>query len=154
MPLESSTDLNTRCELAMDRLASSGLRRTSFRRKLFALLLDSEPYALSVGEIRGHPIARKPDAVTVYRNVEVLTRIGLLDRITDEKGRSRYRLSEVDGPNLKIACRDCHATVLHPSPRLPELESLAQELGYSGISSRWEITGYCEDCGERRASRG
>ena len=121
-----------------------------FRSNLLALLLASEPYALSVEEIQSHPSAKRPDAVTIYRNIEALTGIGLLDRVKDEKGRSRYRLNETEGPNLKIACRDCHATFVHSSPVLPELESVALNMGYSGLSSRWEITGYCEDCAEKR----
>ncbi len=146
-----SPSSKTRCRKALDRLVEAGLRRTDFRRKLFALLVESEPYALSVEEIRNHPLAERPDAVTVYRNVEALMRIGLLDCVTDEKGRSRYRLNETQGPQLKIACRDCHATLVHSSPMLPELESVARALGYTGLNSRWEITGYCEDCAEKRS---
>ena len=134
----------------MSRLTNAGLRRTKFRSNFFALLLESEPYALSIEEIRTHPLAQHPDAVTVYRNIDALTRIGLLDCVTDENGCSRYWLNEIEGPKLKIACRDCHATLVHSSPMLPELESVARELGYSGLSSSLEIAGYCEECSKKR----
>ncbi len=152
MPIERSTNLKSRYDQVISRLTNAGLRRTKFRHNLFALLLDREPYALSFEEIRTHPITQRPDTVTVYRNIEALTRAGLLDCVTDGKGRPRYQLRETDGPTLTIACRDCNATLVRSSPMIPELESVARELGYSGLSSRWEITGYCEDCAEKRCS--
>ena len=150
MPPEQATHEKNRCDRAMDRLTNAGLRRTKFRSNPLTLLIASEPYALSVAEIQSHPSAKRPDTVAIYRNIEALNGIGLLDRVTDEKGGSRYQLKETEGPNLMIACRDCHATFVHSSPVLSELESVARNLGYSGISSRWEITGYCEDCTEQR----
>ncbi len=152
MEIEWPPDLKSRYNEVMKRLTEAGLRRTKFRQNLFALFFETEPYALSIEEIRAHPIVQSPDTVTVYRNIEALSRVGLLDCVFDEKGRSRYKLSEGDGPKLKIACRDCHATFVRSSPVLPELESVARELGYSGLSSRWEIMGYCEECAEKRSA--
>ncbi len=152
MEIECLTNLKSRYDQVIKRMTNAGLRCTKFRRNLFTLLFDSEPYALSVEEIRTHPVTQQPDAVTVYRNVEVLTRVGLLNCVTDEKGRVRYRLKENDGPKLTIACRDCHATLVRSSPIIPELESVARDLGYSELNSRLEITGYCEECAEKRSS--
>lgn len=152
MEAQQTSHLKSRYNHAMGRLTSSGLRRTKFRSNLLSLLIESEPYALSVEEILSHPTTERPDTVTVYRNIQALTRIGIIDCVADEKGRFRYRLNETDGPQLKIACRDCHTTLVRSSPMLPELESVARGLGYSALSSRWEITGYCEDCAKERSS--
>lgn len=154
MESERDTSLEERQDQVLRRMRDAGLRLTKFRRNLIALLLEEEPYTLSVEEIHSRSTSSSPDLVTVYRNVESLTQIGILDCITDGKGPLRYRLNDLNekgGTTLKIACRDCHATLVRSSPILPQLESVARDLGYRRLKANWEITGYCEDCSDKHS---
>lgn len=154
MESERGKSVEERLDQVLHLMRDAGLRLTKFRRNLIALLLEEEPYTLSVEEIHTRSTSSSPDLVTVYRNIESLTQIGILDCVNDGKGPSRYRLNdsnENQGTKLKIACRDCHATLVHSSPELAKLEKVAHELGYRGLSSNLEITGYCEDCTEERS---
>ena len=86
----------------MERLTKVGLRQTKSGSDLLTFLFASEPYALSVAEIQSHASAERPDTVTIYRNIEALNGIGLLDRVSDEEGGSRYQLNETEGPYLRF----------------------------------------------------
>lgn len=152
--MDAKTDLapSNRLDQAIQRLKDSGLRFTRFRRKLIELLLDESPRALSVEEIHTHPVTSKADLVTVYRNVDALVQIELLKRLSDENGKSIYKLNELREPTLSITCRDCHS--VHESPLVvhAQLENLARSIGYTSLSSKCEVVGYCEDCARKRKS--
>ncbi|MEM9160850.1 MAG: transcriptional repressor, partial [Verrucomicrobiota bacterium] len=153
MNSEADANREKRYEDLVLRLQNANLRVTKFRRNLIDLLLEREPFALSVEEMHSLSVSSSPDLVTVYRNVEALTEIGVLDRASDGKGPARYRLNEGNESKLKVSCRQCHATLVSPSPIIFELEKVAREFGYRELIANCEITGYCEDCREERASK-
>ena len=110
-----------------------------------------KPCALLVDEMHVLSSPANPDLVTVYRNVEALWKIGLLDRTFDRKGPARYRIKENNEAELKVRSRQCHATLVHNSPMISGLERLAHQFGYRELSSNWEIKGYCNNCLEERS---
>ena len=151
MSSKGETNTEERRERLLSRLQSAQLRVTKFRRNLIELLIENEPYALSVDELHSLSTPLSPDLVTVYRNVEALLEIGILDRTIESKGPARYRLKENSETELKVSCRQCHATLVHNSPMISELEKVAHQFGYRELSSNWEIKGYCKDCMEERS---
>tara|TARA_B110000037_G_scaffold218512_1_gene281668 strand:- start:1311 stop:1772 length:462 start_codon:yes stop_codon:yes gene_type:complete len=151
MERERKISLKERRDNILDLMKEAGMRLTNVRREMLTLLFEEEAYALSTEEIHSRFTESSPDLVTVYRNIESLIKIGVLDCLADSKGPSRYRLVESNGTKLKISCRDCHSTAVDSSPMLSQLENVARELGYHKLQANLEITGYCEDCSEKHS---
>lgn len=146
---DSPTAISPAYDQALGRIKSAGLRDTAFRRRLIRLLIAESPRALSVEEIHEHPITNKADLVTVYRNVDTLIQIALLKRLTDESGKSFYKLNVLQEPSLSITCRNCHSVHDAPLSVHSQLETLARSYGYSNLTSRCEVIGCCEECARK-----
>lgn len=137
---------------ALQHIKKAGLRDTCFRRRLIQLLIDESPRALSVEEIHVHPATKAADLVTVYRNMDALTQIELLRRLSDESGKPLYKLNAFQEPTLSITCRNCHSVHEAPLSVHSQLETLARSYGYSSLTSRCEVIGYCEDCARKEGT--
>jgi Fur family transcriptional regulator, ferric uptake regulator len=86
---------------------------------------------------------------TVYRSIEKLVRMKVLDRIEFADGSHSFRLCESDGHHHHLACTRCH--------RVIELDFCLQEkqLAAIGRQERFRIDdhtitlfGLCKDCRE------
>ncbi len=83
---------------------------------------------------------------TVYRNLDVLSQIGVIHKLasTGEKYRYEYDLSE----HYHIRCKKCGAIADVENPELMELigkmKELLPEIG--GDTINLEFTGYCKKC--------
>lgn len=146
MDAESRETIPDAYNHAIQRIKKAGLRDTGFRRKLIELLVKESPRALSVEEIHAAPCTGNADLVTAYRNVDALTQIGLLKRHSDESGKALYKLHTLEEPTLSITCRNCHSVQETPLEVHSTLEQLAHSYGYSSLTSRCEVIGYCENC--------
>lgn len=140
-----------RLDQALLRLKSSGLRSTEFRKNLVELLIEEAPKAMTVEAIHAHPKTCAADLVTVYRNVDALTRIELLKRLSDESGASLYKLNDYDQLTLSITCRSCHSVHESPLAMGDQVESVAKAIGFTHLRSRCEVVGYCEECTNTQA---
>ncbi len=88
-------------------LAREGLRLTRPRRAVLDALAESrEP--VTVVEIHARIDPPRPNIVSVYRTMHLLTRLGLL-RVTDSThGSQRYELTEqFTGHHHHLICRGC-----------------------------------------------
>jgi Fur family ferric uptake transcriptional regulator len=88
-------------------LASHGFRLTGARRAVVdALVEPSEP--MSVAEIHARLTARRVNLVSVYRAVNLLTRLGVLRLADASTGTSRFELGEqFTGHHHHLVCRSC-----------------------------------------------
>jgi Fe2+ or Zn2+ uptake regulation protein len=86
------------------------------------------------------------DLVTVYRNLEVLHGLGLLQRIVLEDGVQLFEAVRRHGHFHHIICRKCHATQPLHTCFGHELEALAREAGFDDIGHVIEVFGICSDC--------
>jgi Fur family ferric uptake transcriptional regulator len=138
-----------------ERLHARGLRLTSQRRSVLdavAALEHATPEAIGVRlrELAG-PGGTAPDTSTVYRNLEVLERLGLVWHTHLGKGAPVYHAAE--HPHLHVVCASC-GDIASADPDLlsSAAERLAADLGFTVDVGHVALSGTCRDCRERAGS--
>src|SRR3954451_1480911 len=139
-----------------ERLRARGLRLTAHRTRVLAAVTALEhatPEAIGarLREEAGHGGAA-PDASTVYRNLEVLERLGLVWHTHLGKGAPVYHAA-AEHPHLHVVCASCGAIASADSTLLDgAAERLAAELGFTVDVGHVALSGTCRDCRERAGS--
>ena len=139
-----------------ERLHAQGLRLTAPRRQVLDAvdaLQHATPDAI-VAWLREQavPGGTAPDTSTVYRNLEVLERLGLVWHTHLGKGAPVYHAS-VEHPHLHVVCQSCGAIASADSTLLDSAaERLAAELGFTVDVGHVALSGTCRNCRERAGS--
>lgn len=138
-----------------ERLRARGLRLTAQRRLVLAAveaLEHATPEAIGA-QLREEagPDGSAPDASTVYRNLELLERLGLVWHTHLGKGAPVYHASE--HPHLHVVCAAC-GEISSVAPDLLDgaAERLAAELGFTVDVGHVALSGTCRACRERAGS--
>ena len=139
-----------------ERLHAQGLRLTSPRRQVLgavASLQHATPDAI-VARLREQagPGGTAPDTSTVYRNLEVLERLGLVWHTHLGKGAPVYHPA-AEHPHLHVVCASCGAIGSADSTLLDSAaERLAADLGFTVDVGHVALSGTCRDCRARAGS--
>ncbi len=139
-----------------ERLHAQGLRLTAPRRQVLAAvdaLRHATPEAI-VGWLREQAGAggTAPDTSTVYRNLEVLERLGLVWHTHLGKGAPVYHAAG-EHPHLHVVCQSC-GVIASADPSLLDgaAERLAADLGFTVDVGHVALSGTCRDCRGRAGS--
>lgn len=129
------------------------LRPTKIRVALLEYLHAANS-PLSVPEITERFIQaeHQVNKTTIYRDLEHLVRIGLLDRVHISDEKQYYELSERDHHHHLI-CKECERVYdveLSESGLLKKVESLAHQLRFSLEEHAIEFYGVCRRCERSR----
>lgn len=85
---------------------------------------------------------------TVYRTLDLLVELGIIDRIPGAEGTAKYCLRSMGVKSAQtLVCRGCGAVMEVDFDQLPALlRSFAQQKGF--VLDRFEVTlfGECSDC--------
>ena len=130
-------------------LSQAGLRMTGPRRAVAQLLSEREGQftaeeLLAESQRRGLGIGR----ATIFRSLELLGRLNLVERIDLPSGEHAYLLCEPEHHH-HVICSQCgRAASFGMDDRgLPErLEQVARATGYRIDAHRLEVYGRCPDC--------
>ena len=97
------------------------------------------------------PGGAAPDASTVYRNLELLERLGLVWHTHLGKGAPVYHAAE--HPHLHVVCQSC-GEISSVAPDLLDsaAERLAADLGFTVDVGHVALSGTCRACRERAGS--
>jgi Fur family transcriptional regulator, ferric uptake regulator len=135
-----------------ERLRARGLRLTAQRQRVLAAVtaLDHatpESIGTRLREEAG-PDGTAPDASTVYRNLELLERLGLVWHTHLGKGAPVYHASQ--HPHLHVVCQSC-GQVSSADPALLDgaAERLAADLGFTVDVGHVALSGTCRACAEK-----
>jgi Fur family ferric uptake transcriptional regulator len=84
---------------------------------------------------------------TVFRTIETLANLGLLDRISFADGAERYHAVTPGAHHHHLTCSACHR-VVNIALCVPEeaLRSAASNAGFTLSGHRVELFGLCERC--------
>jgi Fur family ferric uptake transcriptional regulator len=137
------------------RLRARGLRLTAQRARVLAAVTALEhatPEAIGARlREEAAPGESAPDASTVYRNLELLERLGLVWHTHLGKGAPIYHASE--HPHLHVVCASCGAVESAPTGVLDgAAERLAADLGFTVDVGHVALSGTCRACRERDGS--
>jgi Fur family ferric uptake transcriptional regulator len=138
-----------------ERLRARGLRLTAQRQRVLEAVGSLEhatPEAIGA-RLRADagPDGAAPDTSTVYRNLELLERLGLVWHTHLGKGAPVYHSAE--HPHLHVVCQSC-GEVSSVAPDLLDgaAERLAVELGFIVDVGHVALSGTCRACRERAGS--
>jgi Fur family ferric uptake transcriptional regulator len=133
-----------------------GLRLTSQRRLIFSILESAETH-LNAKEILEQARKVDPgiDQVTVYRNLTVLKKLGVVDELDllHLQGDQHYYEARQTRAHSHVACLSCGKVFEFFTPAMKRMkEELEREAGFSVSFSRIEIGGYCAECRKKQNS--
>ena len=135
-----------------ERLRARGLRLTTQRQRVLAAVgalehATPDEIATRLREEAG-PDGAAPDTSTVYRNLELLERLGLVWHTHLGKGAPVYHAAE--HPHLHVVCQECgQISSVDPTLLDAAAERLAAELGFTVDVGHVALSGTCRACAEK-----
>jgi Fe2+ or Zn2+ uptake regulation protein len=131
-------------------LQGRGIRLTRQRRVLLDVMDQAERH-LSADAIleRAQKIDPNVHRVTVYRTLEMLKRMGLLDELDllHIHGHRHYYESHGPRDHIHVACLRCGKVREVESDLYEQMKrQIERDTGVKITVTRTEIGGYCEDC--------
>ena len=150
-PCRVAESRDTTAPLA-ERLRARGLRLTAQRQQVLSAVSALEHVAREARGARlreeAGPDGAAPDTSTVYRNLELLERLGLVWHTHLGKGAPVYHAAE--RPHLHVVCASC-GEVASVAPDLLDgaAERLAAVLGFTVDVGHVALSGTCRTCRER-----
>ena len=130
----------------MDRLADAGGRRTASRQAIIEVIVEAGSH-LTADEIAAQVHERFPSVnlSTVYRTLDALTDLGIVDHVHFGHGRAVYHLT--DEAHQHLVCEHCGAVEELPVSRLgPFLRVLDREFGFELDRRHFALVGRCRAC--------
>jgi len=133
-----------------------GLRLTSQRRLIFSILESADTH-LNAKQLLEEARKRDPgiDQVTIYRNLAVLKKLGVVDELDllHLRGDEHYYEARQTRAHSHVACLDCGQVFEYYTPAMKKMnQELEREVGFSVSFSRIEIGGYCATCRKNRGA--
>jgi Fur family ferric uptake transcriptional regulator len=145
-----STLAGTRwAEHALDALQQAGHRRGGARTAVVEALAG-HGCAVTALELDDELRRRRPPVgrASVYRALEQLEQLGLVQRVEVQRGTASYERIDPDGHHHHHAiCRDCGRTVPFEDPVLERaIGSLSESLSFEVTEHDVVLRGRCERC--------
>ena len=119
-------------------------------------ILEESPLPLSPRNIRERFPDPKPDAATVYRNLALLSSLGLVRSVALHERSRRYEAAKGDIHRHRVVCRACGRIEAFPAKRcdLSRIEEdIRRLLGFTVTDHSLEFFGDCPDCRGNAARR-
>jgi Fe2+ or Zn2+ uptake regulation protein len=135
-------------------LRRMGHPATRGRQEILRILSESR-LPLSPRDIRARFPDPKPDAATVYRNLALLSTLGLVRSVALHERSRRYEAAGGDMHRHRIVCRACGRIESFPAKKcdLSRIEEDIRGLGFTVTGHSLEFFGDCPDCRRKDPAR-
>lgn len=133
----------------LDRLSQAGRRRTAPRQAIVEMLVGARGH-VTADELAEDVQRRFPSVniSTVYRTLDTLEDLGIVDHVHLGHGRAIYHLADDDHQHL--VCEACESVEEIPLAKLrPLLRTIEREHGFEVDRRHFALVGVCRRC--RRA---
>jgi Fe2+ or Zn2+ uptake regulation protein len=133
-------------EDALALLREHGGRITSSRRFLLEAIFDAQGHS-TVEELAARVQAKAPDVhlSTIYRNVEELEKLGIIEHSHLGHGAATYHLAA--GAHSHFVCETCGTTFEAPDALFTNLSKNARaQFGFEINPHHFAVYGRCRDC--------
>lgn len=130
----------------LERFAKAGGRRTASRQAIVEALLDAGSH-ITASELAERVRARFPSVnlTTVYRTLDSLEALGIIDHVHLGHGRAVYHMTAEDHQHL--VCERCERVEELPASKLkPFLRTLDKDFGFEVDRRHFAIVGLCRRC--------
>src|ERR1700744_1048065 len=138
----------------LEAAADAGVRMTSQRRALIETIQEAPGHLDAAGLL---DLARRRDPnidrATVYRTIDLLKRLGLIDELDlmHLNGEKHYYEVRTQKDHLHLACFGCGQIEEFDSPTFQRLKrEIAAENNFSIQVMRLEVGGMCSRCAARQ----
>lgn len=136
-------------------LKSKGLKITSQRLVMLETLGRHPGEHLTVEEIYNMVKTEHPEIglATVYRTIQVLMELHLIDRVNFDDGVERYELAKPTGGagahhHHHLICLGCGKVLEFEEDMLEGLElKIVEKTGFKVTDHEVKLYGYCKECG-------
>ncbi|MCL6545346.1 MAG: transcriptional repressor [Bryobacteraceae bacterium] len=134
----------------IDELSRRGVRITAQRRAVLETMEQAHGH-LDAAELlaRASKRAEGLDRATVYRTIDLLKRLGLVDELDlmHVEGEKHYYEIRSDKEHAHATCVECGRVEEFDSPLLEQIrKEISRELGFVVEVARLEIGGRCAQC--------
>ncbi|HWB85095.1 MAG TPA: Fur family transcriptional regulator [Bryobacteraceae bacterium] len=141
----------------LDGLLSKGIRLTFRRRAVVAVIQEARSH-LDAGSLLDKARVQEPniDRATVYRTIELLKRLRLIDKLNlmHLEGEKHYYEVKTESNHIHLACFRCGAIREFTSPLFDRLkEEIAREVRFEVRIVRLEFGGFCRACASNHQGR-
>ncbi len=143
-----------RVEELLERVRRQGGRITSARRALLEALLEAEGHHLTAQDLADAVQRAVPDVhlSTVYRSLESLEEMGIVDHAHLGHGRAVYHLA--DEPHQHLVCERCESVVEVPDDVFAELAATVRRAyGFVIRAHHFAVVGRCAVCDAELSAR-
>ncbi|TWH48901.1 Fur family transcriptional regulator [Sporomusa sp. KB1] len=124
---------------------------TPQRQFILQVFIDNRDKHLSAEDV--HNIVRQQandiGLATVYRTLELLSELEILQKIDFGDGRSRYEINETNRPHHHhhLICLTCGRVIEFADDLMEDLENIiAQNSNFSIVDHQVKFYGYCQEC--------
>ena len=146
-------------ELLKDRLKKKGLKVTRQRLLVLSVLEENSGRHMTAEDIYELVSADYPDIglATVYRALQLLWEMQLVDRISFDDGCVRYEIGHLFQGEAKhnhhhLICRRCNKVIPFGDDLLDDLEHHIEEAtGFHVLDHELKFYGLCRECRGKKA---
>ena len=144
--MQKATELQAQVVEILQLLSDRGMRRTAARQAVIEALLSSADHVTA--ETLAAKIQRRfpsVDVSTVYRTLDVLEELGIVDHVHLAHGPAIFHLAEDDHQHL--VCERCGLVRELPRQRMDAFRRmLRREFGFEVAHRHFAIVGICDAC--------
>jgi Fe2+ or Zn2+ uptake regulation protein len=127
-------------------IREQGERVTTARRALITALVQARGH-VTAEDLAALVQKEQPDVhlSTIYRSLDALERMGVVDHVHLGHGRAVYHLA--DEPHQHLVCEVCGTVIEVPDATFAELEStLRRRYGFTIRPNHFDLLGRCRAC--------
>jgi Fe2+ or Zn2+ uptake regulation protein len=140
---------SSKLELLKKTLTHNGYSYTKARAETFRLLQEAEPQSMREILVKA---AGKVDRVSVYRNIDIFEKIGIVHRIYIGW---KYKLELSDqfmGHHHHLSCLQCGKVIdIEDETHIDDfIKSIAKQFDFIPQSHQFEVAGYCANCARKK----
>jgi len=133
------------------KLAEKDYKVTPQRKIILKAFLDNVDSHLSAEDVYGIVKVQHPEIglATVYRTLELLADLGILQKMNFGDGRSRFEFSETDDHHHHhhLICINCGQVTEFEDDLLESLETMiGRKSGFKIIDHQLKFYGFCQKC--------
>ncbi len=135
-----------RTERIVEALRDRGARMTTARRAVVGALVQARRH-LTADDLTAIVQQADPDIhiSTIYRTLDALERLGVVDHVHLGHGRAIYHLT--DDPHQHLVCEACGTVVEVPDSTFADLGALLrQRYAFNIRPSHFAVLGRCANC--------
>lgn len=132
-----------------DRLAELEYKFTPQRRAVIEVFLNNLSLHLSADEVYDLVRNEYPEIgiATVYRTLDLLVKLDVLQKLNFGDGCSRYELSQSEHHHHHLICLKCGKLIEVAEDLLEKLEeTITKENQFEIINHQLKFYGYCSNC--------